>query len=82
MFEPRPDYRYEKFQDKTGRTWLVRVGPHPEYHIWVESDMGNRGLGGSSMRFRLEDGSDVILIGPWNSNRQSFEEATGKKLGE
>lgn len=72
MSEPREIVRYARFTDKTGRTWLVAPGPEWKNNIWVESDMGERGLGGSTERFRMFDGDDIVLIGPWNSNPDSF----------
>ena len=76
----KPPEVYERFTDPTGRTWLVRVGEDRHKHIWVESDMGHRGLDGSIRKYTLTDGTEIRLIGPWNSNREAFETATGKKL--
>ena len=77
MKEPKAQTLYRSYIDKTGRTWLVSED-HQE--VWVESEIGNRGLGGYPRRFQLVDGGSICLIGPWASNQGSFTIATGVEL--
>ena len=73
---------YKRHIDSKGRTWLVRNKPSNDGNpiIVMESSPGDRGMDGAPMRFKLDDGTEIVLIGPWYSNQSYFEEATGVKL--
>jgi len=84
--------RFRKHIGKSGKIWLVGIA-NDELHaeilneIYVSADpredeleCKNRGFGGSTLKFQLENGSTTSLKGPWHSNPTVFTEDTGIEL--
>jgi hypothetical protein len=68
---------WDKYIGKSGKIWLH---PHDEPEnsmVIVQGEPGSRGFGGSEMRFRLTDGTELMLKGPWSSNHDAFFTETG-----
>lgn len=78
---------YKMLEGKSGARWMVAVQEAPASHIYVEdlkppADKRWAGFGGSTLTFRLEDGSEVKLTAPWHSNADALFEDTGCDVRE
>lgn len=70
---------YKKIDDSSGRVWLIAKQPNEADNIYYHDprDKGSQGFSGSTLAFRLEDGSVYEAKGPWHSNSDSLYKATG-----
>lgn len=69
---------YQKVVGKSGRTWLFM--PDSADNIYVSGDKGSQGFAGRTLTFKLEDGSEMKLTGPWHSNSRALFDDTGVDL--
>lgn len=63
-----------------GRIWLYAVQPNAGENIYVSGGPNSKGFGGSTLTFKLEDGSEMQLQGPWHSNAVDLLKETGIDL--
>jgi len=71
---------YRKVIGKSGGTWVYPVNVENKgemIHCRRPGDFKSNGYGGSTLKFPLEDGTELELQGPWHSNSESFYEDTG-----
>ena len=71
---------YKEYFGKSGRIWLVAVQDNPADNIYVEGGPNSDGFGGATLTFKLEDGREVRLKGPWHSNSNALFEDTGMDI--
>lgn len=74
------DAPYRMVIGETGRRWFYKPGKFAATAIYAESDEGNRGMAGSTIMFKLEDGTHHSSIGPWMGNALHMLEDTGIDL--
>ena len=67
---------FVRYIGKGGRIWLVGV-TEPSNNIYVDGCPGSQGFGGSTLTFKMVDGSEVQLKGPWHSNSEALFYETG-----
>jgi len=70
---------YRKVDSRVG-TWLVRQGKYAADNIYWLKD--GRGMGGATIKFKLEDGSVFEAKGPWLTNAGELFQYTGIDLRE
>lgn len=71
---------YRKVGGKSGNTWLVpTLGDPSKIHL-DRHDPKSKGYGGSTLTFRLDNGEEYSVKGPWNSNSDSLYHDTGIDL--
>jgi hypothetical protein len=71
--------KYKKLIGKSGSIWLVGTND-PAHHVYVSDDGKDKyfkGFGGATLKFQLDDGSEILLKGPWMSNTDALYEDTG-----
>lgn len=66
-----------KYIGKSGKIWLLPKGEAENSMVIVEGEPGSQGFGGREMHFDLDDGTTIILKGPWSSNHDAFFADTG-----
>lgn len=69
--------QYRLLTGKSGKRWLVAIQPNEADNIYVEGDKGSDGFGGATLRFLLEDGTELALKGPWKVAPSYLLEDTG-----
>lgn len=68
---------WTKYIGKSGKIWLLPKGEAENSMVIVEGEPGSQGFGGREMHFDLDDGTTIMLKGPWSSNHDSFFRDTG-----
>lgn len=68
---------YRMFVGKSGLRWLVANQPNEGDNVYVEGGPGSNGFGGATLTFKLIDGGEVNLRGPWHSNSSDLFLDTG-----
>jgi len=69
---------YKVFKGKSGRRWLVAIQPNEGDNVYAESlDPNSDGFAGRTLTFKMEDGTELKLQGPWHSNADSLFTDTG-----
>lgn len=68
---------YKKIVRRDGKIYLIAVQDNPADNIYVEGGFDNEGFGGSTLYFKLEDGTLLKLKGPWHTNSEELYRATG-----
>lgn len=72
---------YKLIIGKSGRRWLYNDEKfNAAANIYVEGARGSQGFGGRGIVFRLIEGGEICLAGPWCSNSDSFFKDTGIDL--
>jgi hypothetical protein len=69
--------RYKLLIGKSKRRWLVAIQPNEGDNVYAEGGENSDGFGGRLIRFTLEDGSELALVGPWHSNSGGLYDDTG-----
>jgi hypothetical protein len=66
-----------------GTRWLYNDDlPNAGAFIYVEGGPNSQGFGGSTIPFKLVDGTTLELKGPWHSNSDALFKSTGIDLRE
>ncbi len=69
---------FNKYFGDNGRTWYVGDTEEAANHVYVDThDPRSRGFGGSTLEFKLVDGTIDRVKGPWHSNADALYEETG-----
>lgn len=71
---------FKKVPGKEGCTWLVVATLDDTEHVYVDQPSNRTGFAGSTLVFKLEDGSTFSSKGPWHSNTDQLLEETGIDL--
>lgn len=81
---PRPNggLVYKRVAAKTGSEWLIPVNiPNAADYVHFvptpEDQKSSQGYGGSTLTFKLEDGGELRVRGPWHGNAGSLFSDTG-----
>jgi len=76
-FSEQGNNLYRKYKGLKS-TWFVGIND-PANHIYYAPPPGSnsQGFGGATLTFKLEDGTEESVQGPWNSNSDSFLADTG-----
>lgn len=76
--------KYRKYDLPDGGVYLAGIDKKGNicthslyYRANPKTEKHSEGFGGSILTFDLEDGSDIKLQGPWNSNSDHFFQSTG-----
>lgn len=77
---PSSDHVFKKVSGKEGRTWLVVATLDDAEHVYVDDPSNRTGFAGSTIGFKLEDGSTFSSRGPWASNTDFLLKETGIDL--
>ena len=72
--------RYNKYIGKSGRIWLVADQKNKADNVYVEGGKNSEGFAGRTINFKLVDGGEISLKGPWHSNTGSLYSDTGVDL--
>jgi hypothetical protein len=68
---------YKKLVGKSGRIWLVAIQENAADNIYVSGGKHSQGFAGRTLTFKVDDGSDISLAGPWHSNSAALLADTG-----
>lgn len=71
------DKIWTKHIGKSGKIWLLPKDEEVNSMVIVQGDPGSQGFGGRDMHFKLDDGTSLMLRGPWSSNHDAFFAETG-----
>lgn len=71
---------YRSIQGKSGHMWLYAIQENAGENIYVSGGRNSQGFGGDTLTFRLQDGTDLELKGPWHSNAVDLFNDTGVNL--
>lgn len=71
---------FKKVPGKEGRTWLVVATLDDAEHVYVDEPKNRTGFAGSTLVFKLEDGTTFSSKGPWKSSTDLLLKETGIDL--
>jgi hypothetical protein len=73
------DIVFTRVEGASGHTWYCPTNiPNKASQLHVDThDPNSRGYGGSTLEFRLDDGTVAEVKGPWHSNSGYFLDDTG-----
>ncbi len=73
--------KYRRADGKDGRIWLYAVQENSgdNVYVWAD-DPKSDGFGGRMLTFSLEDGEELNLRAPWQSNTDALFRETGVDL--
>lgn len=74
------DEPYKMVKSKSGRAYFYRDVKFGAGNIYADGGPGSQGMGGSTCRFHLEDGTHYDSIGPWMTNANDLFRETGVDL--
>lgn len=63
---------YHLVRGKSGKIWLYAEQEDAASNIYIEGGPGSNGFGGSTLTFRLVEGGEIQLKGPWHSNSDAL----------
>lgn len=73
---------YRRVNGKDGNVWLYAIEENSADHVYVSGKPGSDGFGGATLTFKLEDGSELKLTGPWKTGAQRLFQETGVDLSD
>tara|TARA_R110000787_G_scaffold19874_16_gene59191 strand:- start:137 stop:676 length:540 start_codon:yes stop_codon:yes gene_type:complete len=68
---------YKAYVGKSGKTWCVADQESAADNIYVDGGPNSRGMAGRTLTFKLSDGGEIQLQGPWKTGAGELYKDTG-----